>query len=199
MEGWSEREEQIWTDLVNIPRDTPVPPLCSSSSPPTPFLRSHQDLGGPAGTDHRGKGGGWCPWIEKRHQSAAHPTSHSSDNDTRRLYGGPINKNPDNSLSPVRPGLHFSPFMSDCPVLFPRSHLAWPSSQILSILSEKISLYWSRPVRAEIINADPNCANSSSSIALITRLFTEALKKPLNCHSQQLKNIYRDKDWEKGI
>lgn len=54
-------------------------------------------------------------------------------------------------------------------------------------------------MHTEIINADPNCANSSSSIALITRLFTEALKKPLNCHSQQLKNIYRDKDWEKGV
>ncbi len=105
----------------------------------------------------------------------------------------------DNSQSRVRLGLHFSPFMFDCPFLFLLSHLAWPSSQILSILSEKIALYWNRLVHTEIINADPNCANSSSSIALITRLFTEALKKPLNCHSQQLKNIYRDKDWEKGI
>lgn len=105
----------------------------------------------------------------------------------------------DNSQSRVRLGLNFSPFMFNRPFLFLLSHLAWPSSRILSILSEKIALYWNRLVHTEIINADPNCANSSSSIALITRLFTEALKKPLNCHSQQLKNIYGDKDWEKGI
>lgn len=60
-------------------------------------------------------------------------------------------------------------------------------------------LYRNWPEHRGIINADPNCANSRSSIALITRLFSEALKKPLNCQNQQLKNIYRDKEREKGI
>lgn len=36
-----ESEELILTDLVNIPGDTPVLPLYSSSSPPIVFLRPH--------------------------------------------------------------------------------------------------------------------------------------------------------------
>lgn len=168
MEGRSEREEQILTDLVNIPRDTPVPPLCSSSSPPTPFLHSHRAMSGPAGTERKTTRGRWS----------------SSDNDTTlSLYSGLIKKNPDNSLSAVCLGPQF--FLLYVPL--PRPFLLSPTQPdplhefSPSFLRKR--LHWSCLVHTEIVNADPNCANSSSSIALITRLFTEALKKPLNCHS----------------
>lgn len=88
VKGWSERDELILTDLVNIPRDTPAPPLCSSSSPPVAFLR-------PLSPGHE-----WMAWV---HQREARPTSRSSDNDTTQILywvsRGVINKNPGNSLA----------------------------------------------------------------------------------------------------
>lgn len=159
VEGWSEREEQISNDLVNIPRDAPVPPLYSSSSPPTSISQHtprHESTGW-----HRAQKKGEVDTLGVQSSTALRsiPPLAALIMTLRGCFAGPRNKNPDR-LHIVWDSV-FLPSRRTCSFLFLSSFLSVAFG--LTLITNSLHPIWENSPFTE----SARCTQESLMLTLI--------------------------------